>query len=40
MGKKNATLAPGSAYGRPSFEGIPVDCEITSYAPDQDGPLF
>jgi hypothetical protein len=40
MEKKSSTPAPASAYERPSFEVIPLDCEITSYAPDEDGPLF
>jgi hypothetical protein len=25
---------------RPRYEVIPLDCEITAYAPDGDGPLF
>lgn len=27
-------------YERPAFEVIALDCEITSYAPDGDAPLF
>jgi hypothetical protein len=27
-------------YQPPEFEVIPLDCEITAYAPDGDGPLF
>jgi hypothetical protein len=27
-------------WTRPSFELISLDCEITSYAPDGDQPLF
>ncbi len=29
-----------SRYEAPSFEVISLDCEITSYAPDGDLPLF
>jgi hypothetical protein len=29
-----------TAWARPSFEVIPLDCEITAYAPDGDSPLF
>jgi hypothetical protein len=32
--------APDSVYERPSFKVIPLDCEITSYAPDEETPLF
>jgi hypothetical protein len=32
--------APLSAYPRPTLEVIPLDCEITAYAPDGDDPLF
>jgi hypothetical protein len=28
------------AYERPAFEVIPLDCEITAYAPDGGDPLF
>ena len=28
------------AYEPPAFEVIPLDCEITAYAPDGDEPLF
>ena len=28
------------AYPRPAFEVIPLDCEITAYAPDDGAPLF
>jgi len=28
------------SYQPPEFEVIPLDCEITAYAPDGDGPLF
>jgi hypothetical protein len=31
---------PASSWERPAFEVISLDCEITSYAPDGDGPLF
>ncbi len=27
-------------YEPPSFELIPLDCEITAYAPDGNDPLF
>jgi coenzyme PQQ precursor peptide PqqA len=27
-------------WTKPSFELIPLDCEITAYAPDGDLPLF
>ena len=27
-------------YDPPRFEVIPLDCEITSYAPDEGEPLF
>jgi len=29
-----------SVWERPAYEVIALDCEITSYAPDGDGPLF
>ncbi len=29
-----------SGYAPPSFEVIPLDCEITAYAPDGEVPLF
>jgi hypothetical protein len=32
--------ASHAAWARPSFEVIPLDCEITAYAPDGDSPLF
>ena len=35
-----ATAAEHSGYQPPSFEVISLDCEITSYAPDGDQPLF
>jgi hypothetical protein len=28
------------SYESPHFEVIPLDCEITAYAPDGDDPLF
>ena len=31
---------PGSGYRAPAFEVISLDCEITSYAPAGDDPLF
>ena len=27
-------------YDPPDFDVIPLDCEITAYAPDGDDPLF
>ena len=36
-----AAPEPGQApYEPPAFEVIALDCEITSYAPDGDVPLF
>jgi hypothetical protein len=34
--------ATSEAWVRPAFEVIPLDCEITSYAPDggEERPLF
>ena len=29
-----------SAWVAPAFEVLPLDCEITAYAPDGDDPLF
>jgi hypothetical protein len=29
-----------TAYPRPSYEVISLDCEITAYAPDGGDPLF
>jgi hypothetical protein len=40
METKTATQAPVAAYERPAFEVIPLDCEITAYAPDGEDPLF
>jgi hypothetical protein len=35
------TSRPGHPiWATPSFEVIPLDCEITAYAPDGDSPLF
>jgi hypothetical protein len=31
---------PASSYRAPAFEVISLDCEITSYAPAGDDPLF
>jgi hypothetical protein len=36
---KSPQPAPAT-WTRPSFELIPLDCEITAYAPDGDQPLF
>ena len=33
-------LKPGDHYQAPWFEVISLDCEITSYAPGGDDPLF
>ena len=30
----------GETWVKPSFELIPLDCEITAYAPDGDSPLY
>jgi hypothetical protein len=35
-----ATPDPDPSWSRPGFELIPLDCEITAYAPDGDLPLF
>jgi hypothetical protein len=35
-----ALPSAASIWEHPVFEVIPLDCEITSYAPDGDGPLF
>ena len=32
--------AEARQYERPAFEVIPLDCEITAYAPDGGDPLF
>lgn len=32
--------APAASWSAPGFELIPLDCEITAYAPDGDLPLF
>lgn len=36
----HAAAEETSAFPRPAFEVIPLDCEITAYAPDGDDPLF
>jgi hypothetical protein len=36
----SSTPAPARRYEAPSLEWIPLDCEITAYAPDGDQPLF
>jgi len=34
-------MPPASpAYERPAFDVIPLDCEITAYAPDDEDALF
>jgi hypothetical protein len=41
MADENRTNVPApSRWEPPAFEVIPLDCEITAYAPDGDGPLF
>ena len=35
-----ANPAEVGAWSRPVFEVIPLDCEITAYAPDGGDPLF
>jgi len=40
---QDETRTPGREAARweaPRFEVIPLDCEITSYAPDGNDPLF
>jgi hypothetical protein len=32
--------ADAQAWSRPAYEVIPLDCEITAYAPDGGDPLF
>lgn len=39
QGEARGDAARGS-FERPRFEVIPLDCEITAYAPDGDLPLF
>jgi hypothetical protein len=38
--KATAEAAPAAPWERPRYEVISLDCEITAYAPDGDGPLF
>ncbi len=48
MPEQSSTDAPAArgntgraaAWSPPHFEVIPLDCEITAYAPDGDDPLF
>ena len=43
MEEPTAASAPDDEarpYEPPSFTVIPLDCEITAYAPDGDDPLF
>ncbi len=35
-----AAGAEAREYAPPTFEVIPLDCEITAYAPDGNDPLF
>ena len=37
--RQDATVPVGDAYQPPAWRVIPLDCEITAYAPD-DQPLF
>ena len=37
--RKAEVAAPGAPYEAPRYEVIALDCEITSYTPD-DEPLF
>ena len=39
-GPAEASHSGAPLWERPSFEVIGLDCEITAYAPDGDGPLF
>lgn len=39
MELKSPTPPAQPAYERPVFEVIPLDCEITAYAPDEEDPL-
>jgi len=40
MSERLAPEVPESSYRAPAFEVISLDCEITSYAPGGDDPLF
>jgi len=40
LAPQQTPMPPLSADARPAFEVISLDCEITAYAPDGDGPLF
>jgi hypothetical protein len=40
MSEEPRAAAGSPAYEPPAFEVIPLDCEITAYAPDGDPPLF
>jgi hypothetical protein len=41
MHDENRVAPPAPArWEPPAFEVIPLDCEITAYAPDGDDPLF
>jgi hypothetical protein len=35
-----APSRPAARYEPPAFEVIPLDCEVTAYAPAGDEPLF
>jgi hypothetical protein len=38
--RSESAPAPGARWEPPRFEVIPLDCEITAYAPAGDEPLF
>jgi hypothetical protein len=41
MAHENRTeVQPAPRWEPPAFEVIPLDCEITAYAPDGNDPLF
>jgi len=40
QGTESALAGSNAAWTPPRFEVISLDCEITSYAPDGDAPLF
>jgi coenzyme PQQ precursor peptide PqqA len=39
-GEREGCVRPAPRWERPAFEVIPLDCEITAYAPAGDDPLF
>ena len=40
LGAAASREASRASWAPPSFEVIPLDCEITAYAPDGDSPLY